>query len=227
LETGLIVQIHNQNLYFLNQTWNSQFHFICETRTQTRTMILCFLKGKRVWNQQLINGEPRVNHWFHSGFERTRFNLELIFKSEIRFIFLKNWTQTKIPGFIGFAYQGKDIVFRFIIEYSSLRDFFRPLLGNNNRSILIQGFFERWYFGLCWNLRLVLELCYLEGFWFLFRGIFFQRLSFWHGEIFEFSSFFFCRKILFNVKWQKATVWHTPCFFILRNWNRKWDKSKK
>jgi hypothetical protein len=28
-------------------------------------------------------------------------------------------------------YQGKkDIVFRFIIEYSSLRDFYRPLLGN-------------------------------------------------------------------------------------------------
>jgi hypothetical protein len=25
--------------------------------------------------------------------------------------------------FIGFAYQGKDIVLRFIIEYSSLRDF--------------------------------------------------------------------------------------------------------
>ncbi len=26
-------------------------------------------------------------------------------------------------GFIGLAYQGKDIVFRFIIEYSSERDF--------------------------------------------------------------------------------------------------------
>jgi hypothetical protein len=26
-------------------------------------------------------------------------------------------------AFIGIAYQGKDIVFRFIIEYSSLRDF--------------------------------------------------------------------------------------------------------
>jgi len=26
-------------------------------------------------------------------------------------------------GFICLAYQGKDIVFRFIIEYSSLRDF--------------------------------------------------------------------------------------------------------
>jgi hypothetical protein len=32
---------------------------------------------------------------------------------------------------------GKDIVFRFIIEYSSLMDFYRPLLGNNNRSIFI------------------------------------------------------------------------------------------
>jgi hypothetical protein len=39
--------------------------------------------------------------------------------------------------FVGLAYQGKkDIVFRFIIEYSSLRDFYRPL-GNNNRSIFI------------------------------------------------------------------------------------------
>ncbi len=37
--------------------------------------------------------------------------------------------EKKIPqeyigqGFIGLAYQGKDIVYRFIIEYSSLRDF--------------------------------------------------------------------------------------------------------
>jgi hypothetical protein len=38
----------------------------------------------------------------------------------------------------GLAYQeGKDIVFRFIIEYSSLRDFYRPLGNNNNRSIFI------------------------------------------------------------------------------------------
>jgi hypothetical protein len=28
-----------------------------------------------------------------------------------------------IAGLLAFAYQGKDIVFRFIIEYSSLRDF--------------------------------------------------------------------------------------------------------
>jgi hypothetical protein len=35
-----------------------------------------------------------------------------------------------ILGFIGLALVGKDIVFRFIIEYSSsLRDFYKPL-GN-------------------------------------------------------------------------------------------------
>ncbi len=42
-------------------------------------------------------------------------------------------------------------MFRFIIEYSSLRDF--GPFGNNNRSIS-----ETLYFGLCWNLRLVIEL---------------------------------------------------------------------
>jgi hypothetical protein len=39
--------------------------------------------------------------------------------------------------FIGLAYQGKDIVFRFIIEYSSLRDFGPQVNNNNNRSIFI------------------------------------------------------------------------------------------
>jgi hypothetical protein len=32
-------------------------------------------------------------------------------------------------NFIGLAYQGKDIVFRFIIEYSSLRDFGPYVVG--------------------------------------------------------------------------------------------------
>jgi hypothetical protein len=41
--------------------------------------------------------------------------------------------------FVGLAYyqEGKDIVvFRFIIEYSSLKGFW-PILGNNNRYIFI------------------------------------------------------------------------------------------
>jgi hypothetical protein len=59
---------------------------------------------------------------------------------------------------------GKDnIVFRFIIEFSSLRDF-EPLgkYNNNNRSIYFyMRTFERWYILACvdWNLRnLVTEL---------------------------------------------------------------------
>jgi hypothetical protein len=31
--------------------------------------------------------------------------------------------QFQVDGFVGIAYQGKDILFRFIIVYSSLRDF--------------------------------------------------------------------------------------------------------
>jgi hypothetical protein len=33
-------------------------------------------------------------------------------------------------------------VFRFIIEYNNLRDFYRPLGNNNNRSIFIRGFLK-------------------------------------------------------------------------------------
>jgi hypothetical protein len=44
-----------------------------------------------------------------------------------------------VVHFVGLAYQGKDIVFRFIIEYSSLRDFW-PL--GNNRFISIWVFLK-------------------------------------------------------------------------------------
>jgi hypothetical protein len=49
---------------------------------------------------------------------------------------------------VGLAYQGKDIiVFRFIIEYSSLKGFWPPLgnnnNNNNNRSIFSKRIFER------------------------------------------------------------------------------------
>ncbi len=52
----------------------------------------------------------------------------------------KFWTANVINDinksleFVGLAYQGKDIVFRFIIEYSSFKGFW-PL--GNNRSIFI------------------------------------------------------------------------------------------
>jgi hypothetical protein len=69
-------------------------------------------------------------------------------KDYLNFIYLKPFivefpygNHPPMLGFSGLAYQGKkDIVFRFIIEYSSLRDFYWPLgnnNNNNNRSILI------------------------------------------------------------------------------------------
>jgi hypothetical protein len=36
---------------------------------------------------------------------------------------LSKWQENGTKCFIGLAYQGKDIVFRFIIEYTSLVDF--------------------------------------------------------------------------------------------------------
>jgi hypothetical protein len=68
--------------------------------------------------------------------------------------------------------------------------------------------FERWYFGLCWNLRLVIELILIS--WRIlvsFRG-FFEDYIF-ANEIFQFPWFFFNIRILFNVN-GKATDNDTP-----------------
>ncbi len=48
------------------------------------------------------------------------------------------------PSFVGLALVGKDIVFRFIIEYiySSLRDFYGPL-GDNRFYFLYEFFFRK------------------------------------------------------------------------------------
>jgi hypothetical protein len=62
--------------------------------------------------------------------------------------------------FIGLAYQARQgyCVYIHSRVYSSFRDFYRPLgNNNNNRSIYFyMRIFERLYFGLCWNLRLVI-----------------------------------------------------------------------
>ncbi len=40
-------------------------------------------------------------------------------------------------------------------------------------------------------------IIYLEGFWFILEDV--LKIIFLHGEIFEFPSFSFCLKMLFNV----------------------------
>ncbi len=83
--------------------------------------------------------------WFLRIYERTKWSVaENTRKQQIPFFqephtLLESWIGTRFFLFqirvawqinlFGLAYQGKDIVFRFIIEYSSLRDFYRPL-GN-------------------------------------------------------------------------------------------------
>jgi hypothetical protein len=84
--------------------------------------------------------------------------------------------------------------------------------------VSFRGFFEDYIFAW-WNLRLVTELWYVEGFWFLLEG--FLKIIFLHGEVLEFPWFFFCLKILLNVD-GKATVWHTPCCFLCDISCRRW-----
>ncbi len=89
--------------------------------------------GKNIlnWSRPLCFGKA-LNH----GFSEIGRNLNSVsgghYASEVDGlgfyqVALKLARQTN-RSFIGLAYQGKkDIVFRFIIEYSSLRDFYRPL----------------------------------------------------------------------------------------------------
>jgi hypothetical protein len=84
---------------------------------------------------------------------------------------------------------------------------------------------ERWYFGLCWNLSLVIELSYLEGFSFLLED--FWKIVFLHGEIFEFSEFFFCINKLFNVKWQGHTGTHPLVSSVDWRSSMRWGQARK
>jgi hypothetical protein len=71
-------------------------------------------------------------------------------------------------------------VFRFIIEYSRLRDFGPEVVG----LLLYEGFWKM-IFWLVLKLKVDTELYYLEGFWFFLEDLF--KIIFLHGEIFEFS----------------------------------------
>jgi hypothetical protein len=70
--------------------------------------------------------------------------------------------------------------------------------------------FERWYFGLCWNSRLVIiELWYVEGFWIIL-------VDFFEDYIFAWWNIWVFIDLLLHLDTFKckATVWHTP------RWNK-------
>jgi len=90
-------------------------------------------------------------------------------------------------SFVGLAYQGKkDIVFRFIIEYSSLRFIieYSSLRDLGPKVIIIIGLF---LYEDYWKMMFLIKMCwnYLEGYWFLLED--FLKIIFLHGEIFEYS----------------------------------------
>jgi len=113
-------------------------------------------------------------------------------------------------NFLALPTKGKDIVFRFIIEYSSLRNF-------GPKVIIICLFLYEDFWKMIFLFVLKLEISYrviISGRILVFLLEDFLKIIFLHGEIFEFPSFFFCLKVLLNVN-GKATVWHTPCFSVI------------
>jgi hypothetical protein len=103
--------------------------------------------------------------------------------------------------FFGITYQCKDIVFKFIIEYSNLTNFDPHVVG-----LFLYEDFWKMIFWLVLKLgindRVVIFWKNLVS----FKG-FFSKIIFLHGEILKFSWFFFCLKIFFNVN-GKAIMSH-------------------
>jgi hypothetical protein len=65
--------------------------------------------------------------------------------------------------------------------------------------------FERWHFGLGWNLRLVTGVIISWRILVYFRGFFEDYIFAW-WNIWVFPLFFFWLKILWNVKWQGQSM---------------------
>ncbi len=75
-----------------------------------------------------------MGHFFHKMAKFRHNKKPLVYGLRFTFIEkIQEWTSAQpcliYMLFVGLAYQGKDIVFRFIIEYSSLRDFGPYVIG--------------------------------------------------------------------------------------------------
>jgi len=75
-----------------------------------------------------------------------------------------------------------------------------------------------WYFGLCWNLRLVIELWYLQGFCFLWEDVFEEYIFAW------WNIWIFIILLLpwdtFYCKWQGHSVTHPLLWWL--EWSLLW-----
>jgi hypothetical protein len=91
----------------------------------------------------------------------------------------------------------------FIIEYNSWRDFGPYVIIIGLFLFLYEDFWNMIFFWLVLKLEISYYyrvIIYLEGFWFLLEGFFFEDYIFaWWNIFWVFPQFFFCLKILFNV----------------------------
>jgi hypothetical protein len=113
--------------------------------------------------------------------------------------------------------QGKDIVFRFIIEYSSLRDFYRPL-GNNTKSIFIWGLNLKYNILACvetWDISYRIKVSWriLVS----FRGFFEDYIFAMVIYIWVFLILLLLPQDTFKCKWQQGHSVTHPLFNFEKN----------
>ncbi len=87
-----------------------------------RILLYFWLSGRNHKTQGIIQETFSASNWrSYEWFEMLKFQMSIT--QEVKLCLSTSPTNKPIISFFGLAYQGKDIVFRFIIEYSSLRDF--------------------------------------------------------------------------------------------------------
>jgi hypothetical protein len=105
---------------------------------------------------------------------------------------------------------GKEIVFKFIIEYSSLRNFDLQVTG-----LFLYEDFWKMKFWLVLKLEISYRVITSWKILISFEGCFEDYIFAW-WNIWDFIIFFGL-KMHFNVN-GKATMWHTPCFLRYLEW---------
>jgi len=141
-------------------------------------------------------------------------------------LLLVRWSLFSLQSFyfIDLAYEVKDIVFRFIIEYSSLMNF-GPLgdnNNNNNRSIFLYEDFWKMIFWLVLKLEISYRVMILWRILVSFRGFFFEDyiiFAWWNILNFHNNSSFALRYIYFLMQMTRPRC-DTPHPLLQKNKNK-------
>jgi hypothetical protein len=102
-------------------------YFILKNSMSENKKIYCRVYSKKLFSNFLHKFffEKKKNHFLKENFNISKNNIISLKAAKLLVESNRKIKESRdFPQFIGLAYQGKkDIVFRFIIEYNSLRDF--------------------------------------------------------------------------------------------------------